>query len=268
MSDLGVILIVAVVLALRWPKAAERVYANISKRITRRRVTVGVSLFVIFNMFLGYGLVARVAYAYEAANECKFISDSDKTGDRSQHMNGYNVCISNAIMAITTASEPFPNITDSLERRMLIERLLRFQDPNKVGWMYLISQNGTVYNQFVVHGKPSSTQSSLTPAWQASDNDGQSTNVKILVPSPADDGSFGPNEGGDQGLSFFTAEGCLVETAPGWVYSDCQQNISDSYIVGFVDMDPNTDGVQAVPSSNIGCLDGTNPDACKGKTGG
>ena len=194
--------------------------------------------------------------------DCRFLGDSEDTGDRAQHMNGYNVCVSNGIMHVTVGTQPFPAITDSLERKNLIERLLRFQDPNKLGWMYNLGVNGNVISQFTIQGKPSSVQSQLTPEWQTSENEGQSTNVKILIPSPSDDGSFGPNEGGDEGIFYFTTGGCMIEQAPGWIYSDCQLNITaEAVITGFIDANP-------IPTNNAGCLDGTTDVCVPENTGG
>ena len=45
------------------------------------------------------------------------------------------------------------------------------------------------------------------------------------VASIGDDGSFGPNEGGDRGVFFFTATGVMVETTLDWVYSDAPLQI-------------------------------------------
>lgn len=103
-----------------------------------------------------------------------------------------------------------------LERQNLSERLIRFSRPSKVGYVYLISF-GKFVGYYVVKGKLSSVNSQMTNAqqtWEASrDQD-------TVVESIGDDGSFGPNEGGDRGFFFFTVNGTMVETNLEFVYSD------------------------------------------------
>lgn len=126
--------------------------------------------------------------------------------------------VSNSIAEQQIPAVPYPasQMRDSLERRNLRERLIRFNKPQKVGYLYLMSF-GKFVGYYVVKGKVSSTQSQMTNSqqtWEASrDND-------TVVDSIGDDGSFGPNEGGDKGVFFFTASGVMVETTLDWVYSD------------------------------------------------
>lgn len=157
-----------------------------------------------------------------SVDDCHFINSDNDTYNRAKHLNGYNNCVTAAYMEKVLAAEPYPSdITDSLDRKMHIEQLRRFQDPNKLGYMYLLGMNGNVITWYTINGKPSSTQSSLTPDLQAGEvGKGQ------VLPSAADDGSFGPNEGGDQGVLFFTTSGCMIEHAPTWIYSDCPLNIA------------------------------------------
>lgn len=113
---------------------------------------------------------------------------------------------------------PYPEalMKDSLERRNLRDRLLRFNKPQKIGYLYVMSF-GKFVGYYVVKGKVSSTQSQMTntqQAWEAT-----------IVSSIGDDGSFGPNEGGDKGIFFFTAQGVLVETTLDWIYSDAPLSI-------------------------------------------
>lgn len=120
-------------------------------------------------------------------------------------------------------SVPYPEaqMKDSLERRNLRERLLRFNKPQKVGYLYLMSF-GKFVGYYVVKGKISSVQSQMTQTDQTWDCGDSCTAV---VDSMGDDGSFGPNEGGDRGVFFFTSTGVLVETTLDWVYSDAPLTI-------------------------------------------
>lgn len=107
-----------------------------------------------------------------------------------------------------------------LERKNLAERLIRFSKANKVGYLYLMSF-GKFVGYYVVKGKVSSVNSQMTNADQTWNTPGTDT----VVGSIGDDGSWGPNEGGDRGVFFFTSNGTMVETTLDWVYSDTPLNI-------------------------------------------
>jgi hypothetical protein len=132
--------------------------------------------------------------------------------------------VSDAIASQLIGAVPYPTsqMKDSLERRNLRERLLRFNKPQKIGYLYLMSF-GKFVGYYVVKGKITSTQSQMTTSvqtWSCGDMDGGCS-----VDSIGDDGSFGPNEGGDKGVFFFTATGVMVETTLDWVYSDAPLRI-------------------------------------------
>jgi hypothetical protein len=62
------------------------------------------------------------------------------------------------------AARPYPldAMTDSPERSNLSERLLRMNNPNKIGYVALVAQTGQIIVTFTIKGKVSSTQSQLT----------------------------------------------------------------------------------------------------------
>lgn len=126
---------------------------------------------------------------------------------------------------------PAKLLTTSLELRNLREKLLRNNEPTKVGYVYLISM-GKVLCEIPVLGKVSSTQSSMTATggvYTANDGSG------VEVPLPADDISFGPNEGGDSGVFFFTTDGVLITTGGlAWIYSDAKLNVLDAMVMQYV----------------------------------
>lgn len=132
--------------------------------------------------------------------------------------------LSDRIASTTISTVPFPEaeMRDSLERRNLRERLLRFNKPQKIGYLYVMSF-GKFVGYYVVKGKVSSVQSQMTTTVQTWDCGG--ANGGCSVESIGDDGSFGPNEGGDRGIFFFTAQGVMVETTLDWVYSDAPLKI-------------------------------------------
>jgi hypothetical protein len=125
---------------------------------------------------------------------------------------------------ISAVPYPTAQMRDSLERRNLRERLLRFNRPQKIGYLYVMSF-GKFVGYYVVRGKVSSTQSQMTNADQVWDS-GSGEQGETVVGSIGDDGSFGPNEGGDKGIFFFTATGVMVETTLDWVYSDAPLRIN------------------------------------------
>jgi len=117
-----------------------------------------------------------------------------------------------------SAAVPYPvdKLKDSLERRNLRERLLRQNDPNKIGYVYILSF-GRFIGYYTIKGKVSSTQSQMTTdqlVVQADFGEGWESQV---VSAPGDDGSYGPNE---DGVFFFTTEGAMVQVSTEYIYSD------------------------------------------------
>ncbi len=99
-------------------------------------------------------------------------------------------------------------LTDSLELRNQREKLLRFNDPSKLGWAYLFTPMGQLIAQLPVKGKISSTQSAMTSSTGVFKDQGSGGNIAVELPS--DDLSFGPNEGGPTGKFFFTTDDVFV----------------------------------------------------------
>lgn len=126
--------------------------------------------------------------------------------------------VSNQIAAQQIAATPYPldQMRHSLERDNLKNRLLRFNKPDKIGYLYVMSF-GKFVGYYAVKGKVSSNQSQLTNTVQTWDS---GSGADTVGESIGDDGSFGENEGGDRGVFFFTTTGVLVETTLDWIYSD------------------------------------------------
>ena len=118
-------------------------------------------------------------------------------------------------------AEPYPlaEMNDSAERANLRERLLRLNNPNKIGYVYELTQNGQVLAMYTIKGKVSSTASQLSNT-QNIDRNYNSSGGNVVVDSMGDDGSYGPEEGGQNGIFFFTTSGVLVEWNGLWQYSD------------------------------------------------
>jgi len=110
---------------------------------------------------------------------------------------------------------PVAQLKDSLERRNIRERLLRTNDPNKIGYVYLLSFSKPL-GYYVIKGKVSSTQSQMTTD-QLVERHTDGGGGNFVYNAPGDDGSYGANE---DGVFFFTTEGAFVTTTLDFVYSD------------------------------------------------
>lgn len=120
-------------------------------------------------------------------------------------------------------SVPVPVIQDSLERRNIAEHIKRNNQAERVRYIYLISQVGTVFAYYTIKGKVTSTAAQLTPtddfAKKCSSCDWE------VVQGPTEDGSFGGDEGG---IYFFTAEGDEVQWNGEWLLFDRPMKIDES----------------------------------------
>jgi hypothetical protein len=117
----------------------------------------------------------------------------------------------------TAVPYPLSALTDSTERRNLRERLLRFNKPNRIGYVYIFNF-GKVEGYYTIEGKISSTDSQMTTSQLVTKNCGYNQDYCTqVVNAPGDDGSYGANEAG---VFFFTTEGALVETNQDYLYSD------------------------------------------------
>ncbi len=110
-------------------------------------------------------------------------------------------------LRLQTATPP-PIIERSLERENLKERLIRFNDENKVSYIYLLSDMGSVITFFPIKGKVSSVNSMLTTTEQIVEGGYSSSHWGVTISSPDLDGSYGSN--GDA-IFFFTTEGVYCE---------------------------------------------------------
>lgn len=149
-------------------------------------------------------LVMLVVVAVALADKPNWVSDQEKT--------------SNTIAEQLVTATPYPaaQMKNSLERDNLKQRLLRLNNPSKIGFLYVMSF-GKFVGYYTVKGKVSSTQSQMTNSQQTWDSGSGADTVDDSID---DEGTFGQNEGGDKGVFFFTTTGVLVETTLDWIYSD------------------------------------------------
>ena len=104
-------------------------------------------------------------------------------------------------------SVPPPELNDSLERRQLKRRLTRFNVADKISYIYLLSDYGSVITFYTIKGKVSSVNSLLTTPDQLI-HPYKHKYSTLVVASPDLDGSYGSN--GDA-IFFFTTEDVYVE---------------------------------------------------------
>lgn len=110
--------------------------------------------------------------------------------------------------------QPPPIIKYSLERENLIKRLERWNNPNKISYIYLMSNAGQIVGYFTIKGKVSSVNSKLTTTTQISYMYSQSV---AAVESPDMDGSYGSN--GDA-VFFYLTDGTYMEWNGKYFLSD------------------------------------------------
>lgn len=184
-------------------------------------------------------IVAAVAALALVTAACTEPSESD-TQVKSQK-------ITESYQKTFEAARPYPlsQMKDSLERKQLTERLLRFNDPSKIGYVYLVSDLGVPFAFFTIQGKISSTESQLTTGDQLTRNCWQNGGcTSEVVESPSDDGSYGPNEGG---VFFFTTSGVMIQLSATqkYIYTDAPLEITGANVSVTIEND-------ATPSSTAG----------------
>lgn len=143
---------------------------------------------------------------------------STQSADANQHVQNN---LSGAISQVFSQAVPYPyancdkngNCTaqspsDPLERKNLAFRLQQYNSKGNTNYVYVFTFSGQVVGYYVIQGKVSSTASQMT-----------STQVNVgcggtecTNDAPGDDGSYGPDEGGQFGVFFRTVGGALVET--------------------------------------------------------
>ena len=135
------------------------------------------------------------------------------------------------------AAVPYPEnaMRNSLERRNIRERLLRFNDASKIGYLYELTDFGQVVAYFTIKGKPTAIASQMTPSDQTTCIDIKNRDDPcFVVASPMDDGSWGPSE---PGIFFFTTEGVMLEWNGLFQYSDYPLDIDPTTLTIRYDAD-------------------------------
>lgn len=111
--------------------------------------------------------------------------------------------------------------SDPLERKNLAARLIAQNSKGSTAYVYILAPlDGKPIGYYVIKGKVSSTGSEMTSTDVNVDCSTGSTNSTCTNLAIGDDGSYGMNEGGQNGVFFFTSTGVLVETTLPWISSN------------------------------------------------
>ena len=177
---------------------------------------------------IGAAVIAVAAVVFMLAGCASGHTGNPKSAVSAQN-NGQ--AVTGAYEAKLMQAEPYPlsEMNDSAELSNLKERLLVLNNPNQLGYVYLLNYQGQVYASYVIKGKVSSTASEMTPTQTVQWGGCYNGCSSAVYDSPSDDGSYGPEEGGTNGIFFFTASGhVLVEASPtAWIYSNAPQHTSN-----------------------------------------
>jgi hypothetical protein len=124
---------------------------------------------------------------------------------------------------------PAPQLQDSIERRNLVERLQRNNKGDKIGYVYVLSDTGSVIGNYTIRGKVSSLNSLLTTPQQLVDGKQDQcynySNPCYSLDSPDFDGSYGKNP---DGIFFFTTDGNMIEWSGKYFYSEQLMTLSSA----------------------------------------
>lgn len=99
--------------------------------------------------------------------------------------------------------------SDPLELKNLAFRLQAYNSKGSTNFVYIFTFGGSPIGYYVIQGKVSSTGSQMTSTDVNVTCNGSDSCTNL---APGDDGSYGPDEGGQFGVFFRTAAGALVET--------------------------------------------------------
>lgn len=181
--------------------------------MTRR--TKILAVFAVLTCFLAVG-----------ATDCN--GNSDAGDQKSSNVQERGQALTQQAMKQMEANVPYPaaEMKDPIERHNIAERLLRFNKADKIGYVYLLNNTGSVIAFYPIKGKITSTQSQMTTDNLIIDR----YEGDVVVNAPGDDGSYGPNE---DGVFFFTTEGVMVQWNGPYIYMDAPLKIASTPVLTY-----------------------------------
>lgn len=115
------------------------------------------------------------------------------------------------------ANDILPKITKSLERENIKRRVEFINQPNRIGYLYLVSDNGQLIKEVQVLGKASSLNSYITPMEELTYGRVDGYGSELYVAEAADlDGTWGTRP---EGIFWFTPDGAYQEWNGMFFYS-------------------------------------------------
>ncbi len=118
------------------------------------------------------------------------------------------------------SEDKLPQITRSLERENIKRRIEFINQPDRIGYVYLLSEYGQLIREVQVLGKVSSLNSYLTPMEEVHliehDTGEFYGETPVVVSSPDLDGTYGENA---DGIFWFTPDGVYQEWSGLYLYS-------------------------------------------------
>jgi hypothetical protein len=136
-------------------------------------------------------------------------------------------------------NQPVPKIDWSLERENVIKRIERWNDPNKISYIYLVADNGVIMAFFPIKGKVTALNSFATPNLQIvkdpyveySANGGYSGAGQV-VDAPDELGTYGEN---NDGVFFFLTDGTYMEWTGRYLLADQPIKLTQQPIMVYED---------------------------------
>lgn len=124
-------------------------------------------------------------------------------------------------------SQPAPQLKWSNERDNIIKRALRFNDPNKLGYIYLFALSGEPIAYSVVKGKVSCISSYAVPDENIVNGEEMIGHwaegaYPVVVQQPDIDGSYGTN---GEGIFWFDENDVMWQWNSEYLYTDQPVNI-------------------------------------------
>ena len=126
---------------------------------------------------------------------------------------GLTACTPSSYTDRATEQEQY-TLENSLEQANLKKRLELQNNPNQIGYVYVMSF-AQVIGYYVIQGKVSSSGWQLAPEQEILCKTSSSESCNSLD-SNQDDGTYGS---GDPGIFFFLADGTYTETTLDYIYS-------------------------------------------------
>lgn len=148
----------------------------------------------------------------------------DMSGNVSDQQQAMQDCTKHNL-ANTHVGDWFPQLHGpTAEMGNVAARMIRMNDPNRIGYVGVWSANGALVSMDTIRGKVSSTGSQLTNLDNTVGHSDDSHLGERVVRSPGDDGTYGPEECEGVGIFYFLASNdSIQEVCVGagiWKYSD------------------------------------------------